>query len=90
MNEEQTNTDAEYAALWAEYQSALRALRSIAANLSLAENWTEDELSVASGYSKLAKDTVEAAILRADDFKGLNSCDALRIVDGVPEDNGGE
>ena len=82
----ETNTDAEYAALWAEYQSALLALRFVATNLSLEEKHGRG----LGSYDKISKNVVETAILRADDFKGMNSCDALRIVDGVPEDNGGE
>ena len=81
MNDNQTSSDAEYAALWAEYQAALLALRLVSINLSLANSEGHD----LGGYGKLAKDAVEAALKRAEEAKGMNSCDALRIVDGVTE-----
>ena len=82
MSDKQTDSDAEYPALWTEYQAALRALRLVSINLSLVNSEGRD----LGGYGKLAKDAVEAALKRAEDFKGMNSCDALRIVDGVPHD----
>jgi hypothetical protein len=47
-------------------------------------NWIDIGPDIEAEAAEWEAEQIAMAEMESDDFKGLNSCDALRVMDGVP------